>query len=69
MVAAHRDHRRDGLQVLEHRGHAQVAGVEHQVAALERLQHAVRQRVEVLADVAVGDDADPAGAGRGAHPA
>ena len=69
VVAAHRDHRRDGLQVLEHRRHAQVAGVQHQVAAVERLEHARRQRVEVLADVAVGDDADPPGAGGAAHPA
>ena len=60
VVAAHGDDRRDGLEVVEHRGDAQVAGVEDQVAALERLQDAVRQRVEVLADVAVGDDADPA---------
>ena len=69
VVAAHGDDRRDGLEVLEHRGDAQVAGVEDQVAALERLQDAVRQRVEVLADVAVGDDADPARPPRGAHPA
>jgi hypothetical protein len=32
--------------------------VEHQVAPLEGLQDRLGQRVEVLADVAVGDDAD-----------
>ncbi len=42
VVAAHRHHRRHPLEVVEHRQHAEVAGVEDQVAALERLQHAPR---------------------------
>jgi hypothetical protein len=33
--------------------------VEDQVTALQRLEHALGERVEELADVGVGDDADP----------
>ena len=58
VVAPHRHHRRHLLQLLQHPGDAEVAGVEDQVAALQRLQHRRGERVQVLADVGVGDDAD-----------
>jgi hypothetical protein len=35
--------------------------VEDQVAALERREHPLGELVEELADVGVGDDADPPG--------
>ncbi len=58
VVAAHRHHRGEGAEVVENRGDAEVARVEDQVAALERRQHRVGQRLHELADVRVGDDAD-----------
>ena len=64
MVAAHRDHRGDDLEVVQHRRHAQVPGVQDQVAAVEGLQHALRERVEVLADVGVGHHPDAARPGQ-----
>jgi hypothetical protein len=69
VVAAHGDHRGDGLEVLQHRGDGQVARVQDELAALERLEHPLGQRVDVLADVAVGDDADAPRPRRRAHPA
>jgi hypothetical protein len=61
VIAAHRHHRRHLRQVVQHRRDAEVAGVEDQVAAVQRLQHRGGQRVQELADVGVGDHADPAG--------
>ncbi len=58
VVAAHRDHGRDPSEVVEHRGDAQVAGVEDQVAAVERREDGIGERVDELADVGVGDHAD-----------
>ena len=59
VVAAHRHHRRHGAEVVEHRGDAQVARVEDQVAAREGLEGPGGEGVDELADVGVGDHAHP----------
>ncbi len=64
VIAAHRDHRRDAAEVVEHRGHAEVARVQDQVASLQRLESRLRDLVHELTDVGVGDDPDPRDARR-----
>ena len=59
VVAAHRDDRRDGAELLQHHGVGEVAGVQDHVHPVEDLSHLGRQDGEVLAHVRVGHHADP----------
>jgi hypothetical protein len=61
VVAADGHHRGNLLQVVQHPRDAEVARVEDQVAPLERREHPLGELVEELADMGVGDDADPPG--------
>ena len=58
LVPAHRQHRRQFLEVVQYSDAFQVAAVEQQVAALERLKHRRRQVPPTARGMGIGDNPD-----------